>query len=344
MKVCILGPIISDKHFGGIATFNEGLKEAFEENGDNVLVITDIDNNDCNTRKFKKIKIILNDKKIIECIKEFNPDIIISSMWYGILNKSIKKVMPKSTVIQFIHGFPTYRYKFYKRYMLNSILKLIRKNSDFFIANSTFTSCINNEIYGITCDKVIHIGIKEKFEEFEKVKSKNTKIVFAGRIVKEKNVDKVCEIFEYINKFCENTELTVIGEGPEKNKLSNTYKNKKIKFIGKKTREEMFKILEESDIFISLNPHEPFGLVYLEALLKKCKIICPNTGGQVEFLSGIEEVLFIDINDYTRYKDKFIELIQMDCFDDTNLKEKFLYFNYQRVVNEIIELKTGLKV
>jgi glycosyltransferase involved in cell wall biosynthesis len=339
MKICILGPVISEYHFGGVATFNEGLRSGFQENGDEVLIITNTEKTEENVEYFHKINFFILQKEIIRRITEFNPDIVVSSMWYGILNKSIKKHLPKVKTVQFIHGFPTYRYKSYKRYLLNAALKKYRKHTDFFVSNSAFTTCINSEIYGIKCDKTIHIGLKEKFIDFEKHKSGKVNFLFAGRLVKEKNVDKICEIFNFIAEFNEVANLTIVGDGPEKELLEKKYKSEKIIFVGKKTREDTLEIFKKSDIFISLNPHEPFGLVYLEALLKKCKVICPNTGGQVEFLKGFEEVLCIDINNFKSFKEDFIKLMNLEAFVNSNLSDFFEYFNYKRVARELIKLE-----
>ncbi|MGG1634058.1 glycosyltransferase family 4 protein [Paenibacillus sp. NRS-1760] len=339
MKICILGPVINQTHFGGVATFNEGLRNGFLENGDEVLIITNIKTTDKTIKYFDKNDFFLNRKNILKCLIDFNPDIVISSMWYGILNKTIKKRIPNTKVIHFIHGFPTYRYKIYKKWLLNTAFKQFRKYSDFFVSNSAFTSCINTEIYGIKCDKTIHIGLKEEFVDFEKPKNENLNFLFVGRLVKEKNIDKVCEIFNFISQFNGSTNLTIIGNGPEKEMLEMKYSNEKIRFVGQKSREETLEFLEKTDIFISLNQHEPFGLVFLEALLKKCKIICPNTGGQVEFLNGFNEVLCIDINNYKYLREEFENLMGLDAYVNSDLKSFFEYYNYQRVAKEIIKLQ-----
>ena len=336
MKVCILGPMYSEKHYGGIATFDEGLKKGLEKEGHEVLVITDTCKKE-SVKQFKKIDIIVFNKKILREIKNFKPDLVISSMYYGLLNRKIKKDLSKTIIIQFIHGFPTFRYGMFKKYILNKMLKYIRRHSDHFVSNSKFTSCINNEIYGIKVDKYIHLGLDEPFVDFEKVKNEVIKCVFAGRLVEEKNVDKVCEIFGYMSNLVENLQLTIIGDGPEMEKLKNTFVSDNINFIGRRTRTETLNIIKNSDIFISLNPHEPFGLVFLEALLYKCKIICPNTGGQTEFLANFREVMMVDMNNYKMKDQIYKEFLSYDGFSEINLKKFFDFYNYRRVARELIE-------
>ncbi len=132
--------------------------------------------------------------------------------------------------------------------------------------------------------------------------------------------------------------MEIIGDGKDKDKLEKKYTSEKIKFLGKMPRGKTLEKLKDGDIFISLNPHEPFGLVYLEALLNKCKIICPNTGGQMEFLNELEEVLFIDINNIEKYRSDYEQLIRLTGFKNFSLREYFDYFNYKRVAKEIIDL------
>ena len=69
-------------------------------------------------------------------------------------------------------------------------------------------------------------------------------------------------------------------------------------FLGRITQENLAHYYSLSEIFVSLNPSEPFGIVFPEALLSQCKIVCPYTGGQVEYLSDYSKsVAFVDETD-----------------------------------------------
>ncbi len=343
MKICILGPTTSASHFGGVATYNEGLSQGFLDNNDEVMLITNTKNTKFkNAKYYSKFDFIINKKRIIKQIKKFKPDIIISSMWYGILNKKARKKISSLKTIHILHGFPTYRYSKMKRFFLNKTLMKIRKNTDYFVSNSAFTSCINTEIYGIRSDRVVHLGLREEFQDFDKKIEKGMiNFTFAGRVVETKNVEKICEIFQGIMQKRDDVKLTIVGDGNLKDTIEEKYKCDKIVFLGKKSREETLQHLEKSDIFISLNPHEPFGLVFLEALLKKCKIVCPNTGGHTEFLRGFNEVLFIDIYNLEESVKKIIELIDVKAFDNVDLKKWFENFTFSRVAKDLIDIGTS---
>ncbi|WP_215147078.1 glycosyltransferase family 4 protein [Exiguobacterium sp. s91] len=336
MNICILGPEITKDSFGGIATFNEGLKNAFNSLGHKVLIIS---NSRGSKNFFRKSNFIHPSASLKKVIKDFDPDLIITSMWYGLINNKIQKICPKVKTIHFIHGFPNYRYGIVKKNILNVILKNIRKKTDLFIANSKLTKLINNEIYGIECDKVIELGLQESYKDFLKKPNNEIKFIFVGRIVEEKKVDKICEVFNHITENNNNKcSLTIVGEGPEKEYLKNKYSSSTIFFEGKASRENVMKKLQEADIFISLNPHEPFGLVFLEAVLNKCKIICPDSGGQLEFLNELKEnVMSIDLNDYKNSKYRFDEFLKIYPYEKTDLRLYFEKYNYKRVADEILQ-------
>ncbi|MGP4070381.1 glycosyltransferase family 4 protein [Halobacillus sp. B29] len=338
MRICVIGPTYNKKSFGGVATFNEGLKESFKSLGHETLVITNDYSSHDETLYFDKFTFLFNQKKIINVIERFKPDLIITSMWYVILNKNIKKALNKSKVVHFLHGFPTFRYSLLKRTLLNKLFQSKRKYTDYYISNSNITSFVNNEIFGIKSDGVIHLGLNESYEDLEKNSDGKIRFLFAGRIDQTKNVEVACELFNTISDYKEEIEFLIIGDGPLRKEIERKYANSNIKFLGKKSRSETLHYFKKSDIFISLNPHEPFGLVYLEAVINKCKIICPNTGGQTEYLKFKNDVLFIDINNPQKHKMDIINLIQRNAYKDVNLKDFFDYYNYQRVANDLLRL------
>ena len=74
--------------------------------------------------------------------------------------------------------------------------------------------------------------------------------------------------------------------------------NLNVEFLGRVSQKELVEYYISSEIFVSLNPSEPFGIVFPEALLSQCKIVCPYTGGQVEYLSDYSNsVAFVDETD-----------------------------------------------
>ena len=106
--------------------------------------------------------------------------------------------------------------------------------------------------------------------------------VFVGTLIKRKYpaeiVPAVCDAMGN-SQF----NITYIGKGAEDRRI-NVYAKKfdvkdKIHFLGYVSREEVAKVLSESDIFIMNSKNEAFGLVYLEAMAQGCLTIASKGEG-----------------------------------------------------------------
>jgi L-malate glycosyltransferase len=78
-------------------------------------------------------------------------------------------------------------------------------------------------------------------------------------------------------------EYYIIGDGPELEYLKELVQNlgisHKVFFLGYKSRTEVLKYMEKSDIFIMVSSPETFGLSYIEAMAKGCLIIGAYNNG-----------------------------------------------------------------
>lgn len=122
-------------------------------------------------------------------------------------------------------------------------------------------------------------GIPEEFipdvthkRSFDKVKS----FVYVGTLIKRKFpaeiIPALCEAFaddEY--------KMRYIGRGNEETRIRNQIAKyrveKKVQIDGYMPREEVFKYLDQSDVFVMMSRNETFGLVYLEAMARGCVTI-----------------------------------------------------------------------
>ncbi|MFI3328908.1 MAG: glycosyltransferase family 4 protein [bacterium] len=339
MKICILGPVISETQIGGVATFTEGLAEGFIKENHEVCVITTTKKVDVNSKNFNAIVVktrgflsfIMNRKKISKIVTSQNPDIIITSLEYCMIFKKIKK-RNKYTTIHYLHGFKTYNYGI-KGLLINHLFKRTRKYCDYYVSNSELTNVINNDLYGIYSDATIHIGYKPIALDNNVTKNEKL-IVFAGRLVREKGVDKIIKAFNEIENLNDNIKLYIVGDGPELGMLKELTNNNNIIFLGKKSHVETVEIMQKAHSFISLNSHEPFGIVYLEALSCKCNIICPTTGGQKEFLTD-RNSNFVIPNNIENIKNGIIESLAKE-FDENSINLE--YFSYKRVAQDICKM------
>ncbi len=343
MNVCILGPVFTPKKFGGVEAFTEGLAKGFIENGHNCFIVT----KGANHKTQKNLEIIniansiksyyLKRKKLNNIIESKDVKLVVSSMEYGLPIKYLKKKLPQVKFIHVLHGFPTKtNYNILKLNLLNKTFKYYKKHFDYFIANSELTKKFNEENYNITTDKVIHIATKKLYVKDSEKTSKQ--ICFIGRLVKDKRIDLAIKAF--LKADIKGSKFIIVGDGPEKENLIKITNDPRIKFTGKLPHDAAIEYFKTSELFISLNNLEPFGIVFLEAVANKCKIVCPNSGGQTEFLKQFSnEVEFVDIGNIECIATAIKKLINQDNTYQKQQVEKFLeYYSYKRVASDMIDV------
>ncbi|GET32583.1 hypothetical protein PbJCM13498_14460 [Prolixibacter bellariivorans] len=121
-------------------------------------------------------------------------------------------------------------------------------------------------------------GIPEIFlnQQNRKTSDDYTRLITVSSLIKRKQIDMV------LRSLAENPpdvkwEYVIIGAGEEEHELKKLSKQLEIeshvKFLGRRTREDVVEELVKSDIFILPSYEETFGLVYLEAMACGCLTI-----------------------------------------------------------------------
>lgn len=336
MKVCLLGPVVTSSYYGGVAVFDEELAQGFIDNGwEAVLATTQKD------AKQGNIPLQVVARNSFQAFLEHEkPDLIIASLAYA-------KVLPRkcqAKVAYFLHGFFVQSYYgVIKSFVASNYQKWLVKKCDLVFANSYFTRMVNKEIFGIKADAVFHLGVSKAFIESSMQDKTIDKIpnsvLFAGRLVKAKGTDTIIEAAYCLKKAGVPFKFFIAGDGPEKSKIVQYAKerNLNIELLGRLDSKKMSEWYRKSEVFISLNPSEPFGIVFPEALISGCKIVCPLTGGQVEYLRDYSNtVAFVNETDAGSVAMGIKELFEQGN-PVTNVDECKNRFNYKRVATEIID-------
>lgn len=127
--------------------------------------------------------------------------------------------------------------------------------------------------------------------------------VWVGRLVSLKHCDHAIKIVSMLKKAGYEPRLTVIGDGPDRQKLEaltdelGVSKNVEFKGLCKidKTRE----ILDESDIFLfTSNFKEGWGVTLNEAMNSCCACVASHAAGSTNFLidDGVDGMVYTDGN------------------------------------------------
>lgn len=141
----------------------------------------------------------------------------------------------------------------------------------------------------------------------KKFDKKITTISFAGMLIPLKRVnDTIIALNEsFPDKLFE---FNIVGEGMEKERLQKLTRDlnleNNINFLNKRSRTEVQKILNETDLFIMVSESEAFGLVYLEAMSKGCITI--GTLGQ-----GIDGTIINGFNGFLCSSNNINELSEL---------------------------------
>ena len=103
-----------------------------------------------------------------------------------------------------------------------------------------------------------------------KRKTKTLKVITISRLIPSKNVKSVISFCNSLVPFWDSIELTIVGDGPLFNELqhySSKFDGLHLTFAGYQPRENIFKLLMKSDLFLFLPVNEGWGVAPVEASL-----------------------------------------------------------------------------
>lgn len=152
-----------------------------------------------------------------------------------------------------------------------------------------------------------------------------------------KRVDEVLQIFKNVQKKVQ-SKLIIIGEGPDMEKVNQFLEENpelisKIRLLGKVN--DLYKILQLSDVFLLPSEQESFGLAALEAMAANTPVISSNAGGIPEVNIQGETGFLAEIGNVeamSNYTIKLLSneelLIQMK----KNAKEQAIKFDLKNVL------------
>jgi len=224
-------------------------------------------------------------------------DLVISSS--GAEAKGIK--VPKGTLhINYCHAPTHYYWKRFNAYMENPgfgaldpvarfglrlLISPLRKwdvkaakRPDFMIANSTFIKSEINKYYGRD-SVVIHPPVDVDRFALKGPLVTRRGFVTAGRQTPYKRFDLAIKACNDLGKH-----LTVIGNGPEHDKLRELAIAKTVTFLTTVTDQQMPLDFQKAQAFIFTTDHEDFGVTPVEAMAAGTPVIANKAGGPIDYV------------------------------------------------------------
>ncbi len=284
-------------------------------------------------------------------LKSKKPDYLVMHLITSLPIFISNLIKTKTKYILRISGLPKYtflRKLFWKKFSRN-IYKVTCPTKDT-IKDLNKNKLFDSEKLILLRDPVIKINeiLKKKQERIDENFNKDDfNIVSIGRLTKQKNFNLIINSFDQFLKIRKNCKLTIVGEGEEMFFLKKLIKKKNLSnyvfLVGFK--ENIFKYLKNSDLFILSSLWEDPGWVLIEAAASDALILssdCKN--GPIEFVqhnmggllfknNSTKDLImkFKEINDLTKE-----QILKKKIFAKKQSKKFTIfehYLNFEKVLN-----------
>lgn len=287
----------------------------------------------------KEDRMIRFDKwyRIKRAMDEFEPDVIhINSEWtigyFGALYAHHRHVpfvytfhtMWEDYLANYVYFLPNASLKSIGR----NVVKFYLKRADEIIAPTKRIASVVGE-YGITKEvDILPTGIPDDklqissfrqrkivsqlYKKFPYLKGKKI-LLFAGRIVKEKNLAFLYDVLEKVQAKFPKTALLFVGSGPYEDELSEIAKErgleKSVAFTGYVPSSDMVYFYKFAQIFTFPSKTETQGLVTVEAMLSALPVVAIGELGTLDVMQG-DHGGFMVKDDVDEFSEKVIELLK----------------------------------
>lgn len=254
------------------------------------------------------IKNISNIWAVYKLIKEINPDVVHTAAaeanFHGIIAAKLAGV---KMIIGEEIGIPNHSKP--AQVIFRQVYKLATKV--ICVSESVKTHLIKTGEIPSSKGAVIYNPVSIP-KQFPTEKEDKFNIVYVGRLEKVKNVATLIKAFSKIQN--QNTQLTIVGDGRERQNLENLTSELKMKdrVIFKGFLKDPAQYLCAADLFVLPSYSEGFGIAAVEAMFLKIPVLATNVGGVPEFIKDGENGWLFNPNDETELKSNLEKVLNLD--------------------------------
>ncbi len=148
-------------------------------------------------------------------------------------------------------------------------------------------------------------------------------ILFASRLVMEKNLKLVAEVYKKSEEKGSAYNFIIVGDGAARKKLEKWMPN--AFFLGSKSHEELSTIYASADLFFFPSLSETFGNVITEAMASGLPCVLSSEGGHISFAEHNKVALLCPPDNADAFLNAFEQLLKNDTLR-TNLVKNALEF------------------
>jgi len=203
--------------------------------------------------------------------------------------------------------------------------------------------CIN---YEVAISKKIHVIYNGAFDQYTPTeKNKTFTYVSTGRLVTDKGIRELIEAFTKIQQEFPDTQLQLIGDGPERKKFESLAKStRNIYFLGHKKNPLTY--LASAQVFALPTYHEGFSIALVEACMEELAIIATNVGGNPEIIEDKKSGLLIPAKSvdelYEAMKLLYRDKVLRETLSQNARKKYITSYDFKNIIkNDFLPLYEG---
>ena len=216
---------------------------------------------------------------------------------------------------------------------ITSVSESLKRDTLQFFKISKNIEVINNFIDNSEFDECKECNRNQFAQPDEKI------LIHVSNLRPVKRVEDVLQIFKNIQGKIK-SKLIIIGEGPDMEKISQFLEENpelinKIRLLGKVN--ELYSILQLSDVFILPSEQESFGLAALEAMAASTPVISSNAGGIPEVNIQGETGFLAETGNVEAMSNYTIKLLGSESLlkkMKLNAKKQAMKFDLQNILPE----------
>src|ERR671922_2055091 len=175
------------------------------------------------------------------------------------------------------------------------------------------------------------------------VENRRFVITTVSRMTRKKGVYDLITIALRLLKRYDHLLFLMIGEGPLRKKLESKVNELNLAqyflFTGQVSRGTVLDLLDKSDIFVLPSPREAFGIVILEAFLKKVPVVARNYSGVSDLITHGETGLLADDDEQmARYIEELIDRPELAASLSAAAHQELHRYRWQDIAKRVEEV------
>ena len=156
--------------------------------------------------------------------------------------------------------------------------------------------------------QVVHNGVTDIATDYSSAKANTFTFLVASRLVTDKGINEVIAAFKRLHTENDNTELVLIGDGPEAAKMKQQALNTP-SIIFKGHQSDPISFMARAHVFVHPTYHEGFSVALVEAGMMSLPIIATAVGGNVEIIESGKTGVLVPAKDTAALYDAMRQLL-----------------------------------